>query len=117
MDYELQSSGFEKEKKVLTTKLESLENDVDSLRKKISKKNDEVEEERKVKEQLLQQIDLHNIEKVKQDRKYEEVEKEKLHNLEQIKHDQKYEVLEKENNDSQVLIIYWFVFIVLCLML
>ncbi|CAI9102569.1 OLC1v1000859C1, partial [Oldenlandia corymbosa var. corymbosa] len=29
MDYELQSSGFEKEKKVFTTKLESLENDVD----------------------------------------------------------------------------------------
>ncbi|CAI9103131.1 OLC1v1001572C1 [Oldenlandia corymbosa var. corymbosa] len=78
MDYEQQSSGFEKEKKVFTTKLESLENDVDSLRKEISKKNDEVEEGRKVKEQLIQQIDLHNLEKVQQDQKYEELKKEKL---------------------------------------
>ncbi|KAL3537371.1 hypothetical protein ACH5RR_000737 [Cinchona calisaya] len=41
------------------------------------KENDEVQEGRKSKEQLIQQVDLYNIEKLKTQRAFEELEKEK----------------------------------------
>lgn len=77
MDYEQQSNDNEKEKRLLTTKVEGLENDINLLRQETKKKNGEVEEGRKLQEQLIKQIDLYNIEKVKTGQEFEALEKEK----------------------------------------
>ncbi|KAK9282846.1 hypothetical protein L1049_011069 [Liquidambar formosana] len=46
----------EEEKKLLTANLERLEENVDGLQKELRKKTEEVEEERKLQEKLIQQV-------------------------------------------------------------
>ncbi|KAK9274170.1 hypothetical protein L1049_018984 [Liquidambar formosana] len=67
----------EEEKKLLTANLERLEENVDGLQKEFRKKTEEVEEERKLQEKLIQQIDMNGSEMLKYAQQLEEHEKEK----------------------------------------
>ncbi|KAL7238233.1 hypothetical protein ACSBR2_004353 [Camellia fascicularis] len=70
-------NNFETEKKLLTGKVQSLEESMDALQKELGKKIEQVEGGRKLQEQLLQQIDLNSSEMLKTGQQLEELEKEK----------------------------------------
>lgn len=85
MEHEQQSKKYANEKKLLTVKLENLQNDINLLQKEIGKKNDEVEEQIKLQEQLIQQIDLYSSEKLKVQKEFEELVTEKQQLLAKLK--------------------------------
>ncbi|CAK9154890.1 unnamed protein product [Ilex paraguariensis] len=70
-------NDYEKEKSILTAKLQGLEDNVDFLQKELRKKIEEAKDGQKVQEQLLQQIDLDGSELLKAGQELEEIEKEK----------------------------------------
>ncbi|KAA8515698.1 hypothetical protein F0562_018691 [Nyssa sinensis] len=78
-------NDVEKEKKILAAKLERLEESVDGLQKELRKRIEEVEEGRKLHEQLLQQIDLNGLEMSKTGQLLEELDKEKKRLLAKLK--------------------------------
>ncbi|XP_027163040.1 protein gamma response 1-like [Coffea eugenioides] len=84
MEHEQQLNEYEKEKRLLATRLVNLQNDINFLEKEIGKKNDEVEEGRILQEQLMQQIDSYNFEKLKIQKDFEELVKEKRQLLEKL---------------------------------
>ncbi|GFZ00453.1 protein gamma response 1 [Actinidia rufa] len=78
-------NNYETEKTFLTDKVLSLEESVDGLQKELRKKLEEVEEGRKLQEQLIQQIDSNNSEMLKIGQQSEELAKEKKLHLAKIK--------------------------------
>ncbi|XP_031258155.1 protein gamma response 1 [Pistacia vera] len=70
-------TDLKNEKKLLIDKLEGFEENVRRLQEELRKKMEEVEEERKLQGQLLQQIDLNSVEVLKIKQRLEECEKEK----------------------------------------
>ncbi|KAL5760490.1 hypothetical protein ACOSQ2_019328 [Xanthoceras sorbifolium] len=65
------------DKRLLTAKLEALEENVRRLQEEVRKKTEEVAEGRKLQEQLLQKVDLNPFEMLKSKQQLEECEKEK----------------------------------------
>ncbi|GAV72747.1 SAE2 domain-containing protein [Cephalotus follicularis] len=85
MNNEQLLSDHEKEKKLIITKLEHLEVKVNGLQEELMKRNETIEEGRKLQEQLLQQIDLKSAEMLKYKQRLEEQEKEENLLLAKIK--------------------------------
>ncbi|KAL2478510.1 Protein gamma response 1 [Forsythia ovata] len=77
MNNEQLLNKHEKDKGLLTVKIESLANRVEELQNELGTKNNEVEEERNVQEQLRQQINSYTLERLKREQELEEFEKEK----------------------------------------
>lgn len=67
---------YKNEKQLLMTKVKNLETDVHDLQKELINKKSEVEEGRKLHDQLRQQIDLYSLERSKTGQELEELEKE-----------------------------------------
>ncbi|XP_015064965.1 protein gamma response 1 [Solanum pennellii] len=67
---------YKNEKQPLMTKVKNLETDVYDLQKELLNKKSEVEEGRKLHDQLRQQIDLYSLERSKTGQELEELEKE-----------------------------------------
>ncbi|XP_070012134.1 protein gamma response 1 isoform X2 [Nicotiana sylvestris] len=67
---------YKNEKQLLMTKAKNLETNVYDLQKELLNKKSEVEERRKLHDQLLQQIDLYSLERSKTGQELEELEKE-----------------------------------------
>lgn len=76
---------YEKEKRLLTAKIESLEHNVKEFQEELRKKTEEVEEGRRMQEQLRQQIDLNGLEMLKTGQELEELQKEKSLHLAKLK--------------------------------
>lgn len=96
MKHEQQFSMYDEEKRELLTKLEKLENYVDLLQQETGDKNIELQEGRKLQEQLLQQLDTYKTERLKTGQEFEELEKEKQQVLAKLK------ISEEKVNSLQV---------------
>ncbi|XP_052210902.1 protein gamma response 1 [Diospyros lotus] len=70
-------NNYETGKKLLTGKIQSLEESMDGLQQELRKKIEEVEAVQKLHERLLQQFELNNLELLKTGRQLEELEREK----------------------------------------
>lgn len=76
---------YEKGKKLLTAKVESLEDNIKKLQEELRQTTEEVEERRQLEEQLRQQIDLNGLEMLKAGHELEELLKEKSLHLAKLK--------------------------------
>lgn len=85
MEHEQLLIKYDREKRQLKTRLEEMENGIDLVKKEIREKNIELKEGRKLQEQLLQQLNIYNMERLKTGQEFEQLEKEKQNILGKLK--------------------------------
>ncbi|GER32383.1 GAMMA RESPONSE 1 family protein [Striga asiatica] len=103
MNNELLVSKYEKENKLLASEVECLVHRVDSVQKELEKKSFELEEVKKVKEQLLEQRDSSNVERIKRGKAREEFMEERKQLLDkQIGLENEVDKLRKSLSDRMV---------------
>lgn len=85
MDREQLSNKYEKENRLLASKVTSLVNRADELHKELWQKNSDLEEVKKVRDQLLLKCDSYNTEIVKKEQVLDELKEEKKRYLDKHK--------------------------------